>query len=191
VNSHLKAFIVAFLVTAALGLSWLKYKNFLTKGSEVPVSTLKLNDMKESGVPDFSVVDIFGEKLSFSDYKDKVIIVNFWATWCAPCVDEFPSLLQLVRHFKGEVVILALSGDNNIDDIKTFLKAFEVKTPHMRIALDKDKLLAEKFGTEILPESYIIDKKGRLIRKVVGVDEWFTPEAKYFFELLVKGEKVL
>ena len=183
---HIKAFLAAFFVTAALGLGWLKYSDFLTQGSKPPESTIKLNEMKESGLPKLDLIDIHNKPVSLEQYKGQVVIINFWASWCGPCVDEFPSLLQLINHFNSKVVIIAVSADKTKEDIQTFLKAFSVKSPYMRVVWDKDQDLAREFGTEILPESYIINKKGKLIRKIVGVDEWFTPSAKIFFKALIE-----
>lgn len=84
--------------------------------------------------------------------------------------------------------MLAISGDYEEPDIKTFIKAFKVYDPNIYVMWDKDQEVAKKFGTFKLPESYLIGRKGELIRKVSGVEDWATPEAMAFFDGLIKGK---
>lgn len=176
------------VVAGLMVFGWLKYKDFLTQGMRPTQSTLKLNRLEAEGIPHFEMEDINGKLVKLSDYSDKVVIVNFWASWCTPCVQEFPSMIRLLEKFPEDVVLLALSHDRNWEDLKGFIDVFEVsKLENFVVLWDKDHLLAKEFGTEVLPESYILKKGLKLERKVVGVEEWDQPLALQYFESLIKN----
>ena len=186
--SHLKGLGVVLLMAGVLYLIWSQYSDFLTQGSRPSEAVIKLKSMEKKGVPDFSVKDVNGDEISLSRFKDKIVILNFWASWCEPCVDEFPSMIQLVEHFNGDIILVAVSADYTLEDMKSFLRAFKVTDPHIKVVWDKGKVIPEKYGTEILPESYILGKDNRLVRKITGIDRWYTPEAITFFEDLLQRE---
>jgi thiol-disulfide isomerase/thioredoxin len=179
--------IVAVVITAAfLYLGWAKYEDFLYQGRRPPESVTQLLTIEQSGLPELTFTDLSGNQIELLSFKDRILIVNFWASWCEPCVKEFPSLMELVARYKGKLVLLAISGDYEKDDIDAFLKAFSVSSPNVIVAWDKDQAIAKRFGTFKLPESFIFAKGGEFIRKIVGVDDWATPEAFSFFDDLVK-----
>lgn len=181
----IKGLVVVLLMGGALYFGWSQYKEFLTRGQKPPEGTLKLNEMEKSGVPDFTLKNLAGEDVTLSAYKGKVIIVNFWASWCEPCVEEFPSLIRLLNKYPEEVVLLAVSADYTLEDLTGFTTAFKVsEVSNFVVMWDSEKKVAELFGTEVLPESYIIGKDGQLIRKVAGVEEWDSPMALEFFKQL-------
>ena len=187
-SSHLKGGGVVLFMAGVLYLAWSQYSGFLTQGSRPSEGVVKLKKMEKEGVPDFSMRDVNGEEVSLSQFKDKIVILNFWASWCEPCVDEFPSMIQLVKHFQGRIILIALSADDNLEDMKGFLKAFQVAIPHIKVIWDRDRKVAREYGTEVLPESYILGSQNRLIRKITGIDRWYTPEAIEFFEDLIKNK---
>ncbi len=115
--------------------------------------------------------------------------MNFWASWCNPCVEEFPSMVKLVKEFKGDVVILAISEDDQTDDIKVFTKAMGLPEPHFEVVWDKDKRSMKDYGVEKLPESFLVGRDGKLIRKVLGIDNWSSDDALAYFKMLVAGQK--
>lgn len=183
-NPAVKGLLVVLGISAALLFGWLKYSDFLARGQKPPKSSQILNEMEKSGAPDFELVDIEGKTVKLSDYRGKLVLINFWASWCEPCITEFPSILKLIEAMKGELILLAVSADYEREDIEPFLKAFDVEGPHIKVMWDQDQVVAKKFGTFKLPESYIIGKEGELIRKVAGVEDWASPEAlEYFNEL--------
>ncbi len=186
IPGHAQGGIVVLLMGLLFYMAWTQFKDTLTQGSRPSPSILKFKQIKKNGAPDFNVRDIHGNKFSLSQLQNKIVILNFWASWCEPCVDEFPSMLQLVEHFQGQVILIAVSADETLEDMKSFLRAFQVASPHIKLVWDKDKKLARQYGTEVLPESYILGKDLRLIRKIMGVDRWYTPEALKFFEKLIE-----
>ncbi|MCB9084631.1 MAG: TlpA family protein disulfide reductase [Bdellovibrionaceae bacterium] len=168
-----------------MGLGWWKYQEFLMQGSRPPEGTQKLNQMEKKGVPDFTLNTLAGEPIQLSALKDKVVIVSFWATWCEPCVEEFPSLMNLIREFKGDIILLAISADNTLDELKAFIKAFKADDPNIKVMWDKDQKVADLYGTQVLPESYILGYDNTLIRKIAGVDKWDSPQALEYFKDIV------
>ena len=187
-SPNVKALVVVVIFAVGLGFLWLKYSDFLHQGSKPPESAVILNKIEVEGFPEFVVQDHFtGEDLSLKSFAGKIVILNFWASWCDPCIAEFPSLLKLIDKYEGQVILFAISADYEKQDIDNFLKVFKLANKNVRIAWDKDLNIAKMFGTYKLPESYIIGRDGKLIRKVSGVDDWSTAQAfEYFAHLLAK-----
>lgn len=182
----IKGLLVVIALSGALWLLWLRYKQFLTQGRRPPLSSQILERLEKKGMPDFSLTDLDGDKISLSKYHDKVVILNFWASWCDPCVAEFPSLVKLVQHYKGRLVLIGVSADYSLSDIQLFLKTFKAShQPNVYIIWDKDEKLAKRYGTFRLPESYVIGPNGRLIRKIAGVENWASSDAYAFFDDLL------
>lgn len=178
----LKGLLVVLAISAALLAGWLKYSDFLARGQKPPKASQILNEMEKSGVPDFSLTDIQEKEIKLTDYRGKIVLLNFWASWCEPCIKEFPSMIKLIKEMQGDVILLAVSADYERGDIDPFLKAFNVNDENIKVMWDKDQNVAKQYGTFKLPESYIIGKNGELIRKVAGVEDWATPEALEYFK---------
>jgi len=177
---------LAVLITAGiLAFPLYSYWEYLTKGMRPPAATLKLNDL-EKGVPDFSVTNLEGKLIKLSDFRGKLVLVNIWATWCAPCVKEFPSMKRLVEIMGKDLVILAVSYDRHREDIDAFIKAFGGVPANFHIAWDKERKTTDVFGTDVLPETYIISRDGKLIRKIAGEATWDDPMAVQFFKELAE-----
>jgi cytochrome c biogenesis protein CcmG/thiol:disulfide interchange protein DsbE len=180
---------LAVLITAAvLSVPLFYYWEYLTRGMRPPVATQKLNEMEIHGVPDFSIKDLSGTEVALKDYRGKLLLVNIWATWCAPCVKEFPSMKRLLEKFPNDLVILAVSYDRQREDIDAFVKAFGGIPLNFHIAWDREKRTTDVFGTDVLPETYIISRQGRLIRKIAGEATWDEPMAIEFFQDLVNAK---
>lgn len=176
--------LLAVVITAAvLAVPLYSYWGYLTQGMRPPESTRKL-DQLEKGVPDFEILDLQGKPLRLSDYKGKLVLVNIWATWCGPCVKEFPSLKNLVNAMNGELTVLAISYDKQREDIDAFITAFGGVPANFHIAWDKERKTTDIFGTDVLPESYIISRDGKLIRKIAGEAQWDEAMALDFFKNL-------
>ena len=163
----------------------------------VIILSLKLNDSAfkfsnqvdiTSGTPapDFTFPGLDGKKVSLSDYKGKVVLVNIWATWCRPCVDEMPSMEKLYQKFKGEdFEILAVSIDEpGIKAVAPFMKKHKLTFPAL---IDSEGAVKTVYGVTGVPESFIIDKQGILIKKIVGPVDWATSVVfRYFSEVIEK-----
>ena len=125
--------------------------------------------------PDFTVSD-GSTSVHLADYRGKVVLLNFWATWCAPCIQETPSLLQL-HHDRPDLAILAVSIDEDPDAYAQFLERKHVDLITVR---DPEQSAAKLYHTEGWPETYIIDRQGVIRRKIVGDPDWSNPEIRSF-----------
>jgi thiol-disulfide isomerase/thioredoxin len=107
-----------------------------------------------------------------------VVLLNLWATWCAPCVQEMPALVQL-HHDQPNLAILAISIDEDPDAYKHFISERHIDLTTVR---DPDERIAKLYGTDGWPETYIIDRNGVIRRKVVGDPDWSNPEIRSFIQ---------
>ena len=131
--------------------------------------------------PNFTVQDS-DRKLTLADYRGKVVVLNFWATWCPPCVEEMPSLVELQQRLKDKgVIVLAVSLDADEAAYHKFLKDHGVNLITVR---DPDLKSSNLYGTFKYPETYIIDRSGILRRKFIGAVNWNDPEVMSFLEKL-------
>lgn len=183
---HLRALGVVILLLAILAFPMYKYWEFLTRGMSPPPSTQMLTQMETVGVPDFSLPDLAGKDVRLSDYQGRVVVINFWASWCAPCVKEFPSLKRLVEKMDGKLIVLAVSNDGQRADLESFLQAFGTVPAGFVVLWDKEKKVSLSYGSEALPESYIVGPSHKLIRKVAGVEQWDSANAIQFFEEILR-----
>ncbi|MEK7841468.1 MAG: TlpA disulfide reductase family protein, partial [Deltaproteobacteria bacterium] len=119
--------------------------------------------------PDFTLPDLKGKMVKLSDYKGKVVFVNFWATWCKPCEEEMPSMQVMYMALKKQYPnfeILAVSIDKGDPDIvESFAKKYEVTFP---ILHDRNGKIKEIYKTTGVPETFIIDQNGIIAEKVWG-----------------------
>jgi cytochrome c biogenesis protein CcmG, thiol:disulfide interchange protein DsbE len=131
--------------------------------------------------PDFTVQD--GAKaVTLHNLRERVIVLNFWATWCPPCVQELPSLEQLQNKFKGRgVEVVGISVDVDGKAYQQFLKDHNVDFLTLR---DPDQKTNTLYGTFKFPETYIIDRRGILRRKFIGAVDWNAPEIVDFLSKL-------
>jgi cytochrome c biogenesis protein CcmG/thiol:disulfide interchange protein DsbE len=130
-----------------------------------------------SNAPDFTVQDS-GHTVSLSQLRGQVVVLNFWATWCAPCVEEVPSLVEMQRRMKDKgVTVLAVSVDVDENAYQRFLKDYKVNLLSVRDASQKSNAL---YGTFKYPETYIIDRNGVMRRKFIGAVDWTEPEITDF-----------
>ena len=108
------------------------------------------------------------------------MILNFWATWCPPCVDETPSLIQLQKHIAPlGGTILGVSLDDDASAYAEFLKTYHIDFPTYR---DPTKKSALDYGTTMYPETYIIDRNGRIDRKIIGPQDWTGPQMMAYLD---------
>ena len=118
--------------------------------------------------PDFTVQDA-DRKVTLHDLRGKIVVLNFWATWCPPCVEEMPSLVRMQSNLKDRVVVLAVSVDDDERSYRTFLKKNNVDLLTVR---DPQQKSNELYGTFKFPETYIIDRNGVVQRKFIGPVDW-------------------
>jgi len=143
----------------------------------VIISTLQEPKIVEgSEAPKFAVKADNGATLTPTDFGGKLLLLNFWASWCAPCVEEAPSLNQLSEKFKpAGLVVLGVSIDRKESQYAAFLKRFP---PGFAMFRDPQQDLSYRYGTYQVPESYLIDRSGKVVLKVIGAPEkgWMDPD---------------
>ena len=131
--------------------------------------------------PDFSLQDS-DRKVVLNQFRGQVVVLNFWATWCPPCVEELPSLMSMQERTRASgVVVLGVSIDVDDNAYHRFLKQRSVNFLTVR---DPEQKVADLYGTAGWPETYIIDRKGVMRRKVVGPINWNAPEVVEFLSKL-------
>jgi peroxiredoxin len=130
--------------------------------------------------PDFTVTDS-ERSVHLADYRGKVIVLNFWATWCPPCVDEMPSLMQMQTRMADKVQVVAVSLDEDPDAYHRFLEQYGIRFLTVRDAERRSSLL---YGTTRYPETYIIDRQGIVRRKFIGPVEWTHPDIMDYLKKL-------
>jgi thiol-disulfide isomerase/thioredoxin len=141
---------------------------------------------ENSAAPDVSVTSLEnGSKLKLSDLKGKVVLLNFWATWCPPCREEIPSMMKLNRFMTGKPFqMVAISID---EGGKPLIDSFFKQTGFMLPTyLDASGDSSKSYGITGVPESFIIDKNGKLVKKIIGGMSWDSPETVAFLEGLMK-----
>ena len=120
--------------------------------------------------PDFSITADNGRVITAANFGGRLLVLNFWATWCQPCVEEVPSLDQFAKEMAGSgVVVLGVSMDKDPKAYQAFLQRSHVS---FTTARDPDGKISADYGTFKFPESYIIDSKGRVIQKIIGATNW-------------------
>lgn len=126
-----------------------------------------------TAAPDFVVKD-GSQTVALSQLHGQVVVLNFWATWCAPCVEEIPSLVVMSQKMKSKgVTVLGVSVDADADAYQKFVKDHGVTFLTVRDADQKSNVL---YGTVKFPETYIIDRNGVVRRKFIGAVDWTSPE---------------
>src|SRR5690242_17346883 len=117
--------------------------------------------------PDFKLTSLDGKPVAIADSKGKVILVNFWATWCGPCRAEIPDLIELQNKYKDRLQILGLVvDDDDADAIKSFVAEFHINYP---VAIATDEIRIQYGGIAALPTSFVLDGEGRIVQKHEGL----------------------
>ena len=121
--------------------------------------------------PEFTIRADNGRTVSLPNFGGKILVLNFWATWCPPCVQETPSLSQFAAAYASKgVVVLGISVDKDENAYRAFLKKFNPAFLYAR-----ENKLHEDYGTFMYPETYIIDAKGKVLQKLAEPADWMDP----------------
>jgi thiol-disulfide isomerase/thioredoxin len=137
----------------------------VVRGGVAPAFSLPTLD-RDTGAP--------GDERSLDSLAGRVVLVNFWATWCEPCEREMPAMERLYRALPhDEFELLAVAIDEDVDDVDEFLSRYELSFP---ILLDLDQTVYAEYQTMGVPESLLVDRQGRIVERYVGPREWDAPE---------------
>jgi peroxiredoxin len=133
--------------------------------------------------PDFDLTADDGSGVRLSDFRGKFVLLNFWATWCPPCVDELPSLNSLHEQLSNDgLIVLGVSVDEQQEEYQRFIERWNVRFPTVR---DPEREVSSRYGTAKYPESYLIDRDGTVIRKYIGPEDWNRSEIMNYLSSLL------
>jgi peroxiredoxin len=141
-------------------------------------SALGMRRPTETAVaPDFTLLTLDGRPAQLREFRGKLVLLNFWATWCAPCLHEMPSMERLYQTFKQtDFVLLAVSMDRQGEGVaRPFVDNLQLTFP---ILLDNTSEVSRQYSVRGLPTTYLIDPDGLLIGVVIGARDWYKAEAK-------------
>lgn len=157
---------------------------------EAPELSHSLTRLKDpQPAPDFELMDMDGEAHSLSDYAGKVVLINFWATWCPPCVREMPSMERLYQRLQDEpFVVLAINQFETTDHVFAFMGQLEV-FPSFPILFDPESDISQAFGVRGLPTSFLLDRQGRIVFRAIGGREFDHPDIEAQVRSLLKEER--
>jgi len=138
--------------------------------------------------PQFKLMDMDDRAVSLESYRGKVVIVNFWATWCPPCRREMPSLQRLWKMHGGktDLQILAVNVGEDADTVLGFFGTLDV-SPTFGVLFDKDSLVMRGWPIKGLPTTFLLDRKGRIIYRAIGGREFDGPETLAVIDQLLAG----
>ncbi len=141
--------------------------------------------LEGNSAPDFTLKNLAGQEVKLSDLRGKVVLVNFWATWCPPCRGEIPSMERLNRAMAGKPFqMLAISIDEGGKEaVEALFSKAGVSLPTL---LDPTQQTGKRYGITGVPETFIVDKKGVILKKVVGPIDWSDPMVAGFLDNAMK-----
>lgn len=148
------------------------------------LETLNIEPVKKILAPDFHLKDLNGDTIRLQDLRGKVILLNFWATWCPSCRFEMPSMEALHKEFSAQgLAVLAVSLRESAEDVQSFYKEHNLSFPAL---LDHKGEASELYETWSLPTTFLINKGGYIVGKVIGYRDWHSDQSKAFFVQLLK-----
>jgi peroxiredoxin len=167
--SRLVALLLAALVAIASGVYAAELK---TDKNRLPADAFTLRDLD-------------GKLVGLRDFEGKVVLLNFWATWCAPCLKEMPGMQRLYQEYNARgLVIVGVSVDKSPPgEVKEFAEKLKITYP---ILHDRDMIISRNYSNPGVPSSYLIDRRGRITHRVSGEYDWLSSEAREAVDGLLK-----
>jgi peroxiredoxin len=179
---------LALPLFACACLYWLALGSPHDHSAGIPSAQAAEKKSKTLVAPPFSLPNINGKTVSLSDYKGKWVFVNFWATWCGPCVMEMPMLAKLHDTMKGqkfEMIAINTMEQATPDLVKKFTK--DNKIP-FTVLLDNDSKIGKTYSIDSLPTTYVVTPSGDVYTRAIGMREWDSDEVVKYFKDLVSGK---
>ena len=151
---------------------------------EGQLETLNIEPVEKTLAPDFLLKDLDGTTIRLHDLRGKVVLLNFWATWCPTCRFEMPSMEALHKEFSSQgLAVLAVALRESAEDVQSFYKEHNISFPAL---LDHNGKASELYETWSLPTTFLINKRGYIVGKVIGYRDWHSDQSKAFFAELLK-----
>jgi peroxiredoxin len=161
-----KSIVIFIFIAGILVLGWFAVH---WRSGAKPTSTLRT-------APDFSLTDLTGHKLRLSDYRGKVVVLDFWATWCDPCKEEIPHFIELQNNYASQgLQVLGISMDDDEPPVREFQQQFKMNYP---VALGSSELADQYGGILGLPITFVIDRSGRIAARHIGATDASVIEAE-------------
>ena len=186
----MKLNILILVVIILLGVALNQTIDFSGKPQKnaVPIANTDTIKSRTGILPDFSMTALDGKQYQSRDFSGKMLLINFWASWCIPCLIEFPLLLELARLYPDDLVLLAISSDLDESAIMRFTGKLDRKNANI-LAQDNVLIIHDKesritfdiFKTSLLPETITVNRQQEMIHKIVGAD-WTVEEIKTLLE---------
>jgi peroxiredoxin len=179
---------VVFLAVGSLWMFWFAAALGPAAKNQVEAACRGLEPIERSGpAPDFTLQDLAGQEVRLADLHGKFVVLNFWATWCEPCIREWPQLDRLAERLadRADVVVLAVSVDQDRSLVAPFLARMGLEQTGVRVLWDPTAKLHTSYGTEKLPDTYFVDRAGQLLQAYVNVREWGRPAAYHCVESMI------
>ena len=140
-------------------------------GDDVDDQLVVIDSSMYEKAPDFVLPSLGSGEIALSEFAGSVRVVNFWATWCAPCREEMPSLERLYRRHRGSarLVVLAVSVDDDVGVVREYVEAHGFTFP---VLLDVGRVVAGRFNVSVFPTSFVVDAEGRVVDRMQGAVDW-------------------
>ncbi|MGD9044145.1 MAG: TlpA disulfide reductase family protein [Desulfobacterales bacterium] len=181
--------IILLTMSAGLGLSLFYNGFFAIAGSQDPSLERLFSNMGILKIPHISqpveiqLKDVFGNTVSLADFRGKVVFLNFWATWCPPCIIEMPPMEKLHRRYKDkDFAMVAINLQETDAQVKSFFDKYKLSFTAL---LDSNGEVATWFGVGSLPTTFVLDKQGRIIGSALGPREWDSQASIALFDYLI------
>jgi peroxiredoxin len=137
--------------------------------------------------PDFELSDLSGRPARLHDFRGRVVLLNFWATWCAPCVEEMPALQLLAQELGPQgLTVVGVNAREPRSKVEAFVREHGLRFP---VLLDADGRVGQAYQVFALPATFVVDRRGSLVGTVLGIRDWAGPDARaYLRQLLATPE---
>lgn len=164
---------------------------YVVSAEEKPINYKLVRNLKEmtdrSPAPAFTLQDFAGGKVRLGDFRGKLLMLNFWASWCVPCREEMPALERLYRKYKDNgFVLLGVNLQDDKNRAAAFIKELKITFP---TAFDPDGEVGRLYGAWGLPATYLIDANGIALARAWGPANWFSPGARELIEKILEQQK--
>lgn len=161
---------------------------YLLSAEKKPINYKQVRNLKEmtdrAPTPSFTLPNLAGGKVRLEDFRGKLLMLNFWASWCVPCREEMPAMELLYQKYKGNgFVILGVNLQDDKKSAVAFIKELKITFP---MAFDPDGEVGRLYGAWGLPATYLIDGNGIGLARVWGPVNWFTPGARELIEKILE-----
>lgn len=169
----------AFIVISALLL--------IAMGPKAPsgdaMSPFEGDGLVSTSAPDFTLRDVTGKEVTLSSFRGKVVVLNFWATWCPPCKAEMPSLNKLFLECRPKgLEVITVSTDRSLGDVKDFLARNRLDLP---VLFDEKKTVTKQYKVFSMPTTFLINRQGVIVERLFGEYDWMDRETRQKIEKLL------